>query len=88
EYFPESKKYEPLDFIELVNNDVVDVSLAINGQNHFVCLAGTIRTIEGMPLHEIRITNNDAATATTTGKIILTLQRQPLTIDKWARQQR
>jgi len=88
DYFPESKKYEPLDFVELVNNDVVDLSLAINGQDHFVCLAGTIRTIEWMPLHEIRITNNDASVATTSGKTILTLQRQPLTIDKWVRQQR
>ena len=87
-YFPESKKYEPLDFIEIVNNDVVDLSLAINGQDHFVCLAGTIRTIEAMPLHEIRIINNDAATATVAGKIILTLQRQPLTIDKWVRMQK
>jgi len=87
-YFPESKKYEPLDFIEIVNNDVVDLSLAINGQDHFVCLAGTIRTIEAMPLHEIRIINNDAATATVAGKTILTLQRQPLTIDKWVRMQK
>jgi len=88
DYFPECKKYEPLDFIEIVNNDVVNLSLVINGQDPFVCLAGTIRTIESMPLHEIRITNSDAATATVAGKTILTLQRQPLTIDKWARMQK
>jgi len=84
-YFPASKKYEPLDFVEIVNNDVVNLSIAVNGQDSFVCLAGTIRTIENMPLWEIRITNNDGLTNTVAGKITLTLQRQPLTMDKWIR---
>jgi len=88
QYFPESKKYSPLDFIEVINNDVVDLMITINGNDKFVCLAGTIRTIKGQPLHQIRIKNSDAATATTTSKTILTLQRQPLTIDKWARMQK
>jgi hypothetical protein len=88
DYFPGSKKYEPLDYVEVVNNDVVDLSICVNGEDTFVSPAGTIRSIEGQPLHQLRITNTDAAAATTSGKTILTLQRQPLTIDKWARMQK
>jgi len=84
-YFPASKKYEPLDFLEIVNNDVVNLHITINGHDNFVCLAGTIRTIENMPLWEIRITNDDAAVDSTAGRIVLTLQRQPLTMDRWIR---
>lgn len=88
DYFPASKKYEPLDWVEIVNNDVVDILVCVNGEDTIIVLAGTIRYIEGQPLHQIRITNNDAATATTANKTRLSLQRQPLTIDKWARMQR
>ena len=83
--FPISKKYEPLDWLEIVNNDAVDISIAINGHDSFLVLAKTIRTIDGLPLWQVDITNNSAVTDSVAGKIVLSLQRQPLTIDKWAR---
>jgi len=88
QYFPESKKYAPLDWAEVVNNDVVDILVTVNGGDTIIVLAGTIRYIEGKPLHELRIKNNDGSTSTTDKKIRLTLQRQPLTMDKWIRRQR
>lgn len=88
EYFPASRKYEPLDWAEIVNNDVVDILMCVNGEDTIIVLAGTIRYIEGQPLHQIRITNNDAATSTTANKIRVTVKREALTIDKWARRQK
>ena len=85
--FPDSRKYEPLDFLEVSNNEAAnDLTLTINGTQPFPVPAGTIRTIEGKALWHIALTNNGGVN-TTLGKIIVTLRRQPYTIDKWARRQ-
>lgn len=87
--FPTSRKYQPLDSMEIVNNEATnDLTLAINGNVYGVIPAGTIRTVhgEGVALWHIAITNDGAAN-TTLGKIVVTLQREPMTIDKWARRQ-
>lgn len=83
--YPESKKYEPLDWLELVNNSAENITLTINGTDTFFCVAGTIRTLDGVPLHQISILSDNNVAG---GLIVGTLQRQPLTIDKWARRQR
>ena len=88
EYWAASRKYEPLDWAEIVNNDVVDVLACWNGNNTIIVLAGTIRYIEGGPIHQLRITNNDGAVSTTADKIRITMRREPFTIDKWARRQK
>lgn len=84
-HWPESKKYEPLDWLELVNNSATNIMMVINGTENFYCVAGTIRTIDDLPLRQIQIT---AEANTLAGEVRLTLQRQPLTIDKWARKQK
>ena len=84
--FPASRKYEPLDYIEIVNNEAAnDLTLTINGKETRAIPAGTIRTIHGtgVALWHIAITNNGAVN-TTLGDIVVTLQKEPLTIDKWA----
>lgn len=84
--FPSSRKYEPLDSLEIVNNETVnDLTLVINGVETRVIPAGTIRQIHGpgIALWHLAITNNGAV-ITTLNKITVTLQREPLTIDKWA----
>jgi hypothetical protein len=86
--FPTSRKYEPLDWLEIVNNEAVNgLTLTINSADTFPVPAGTIRTIEGKALWAINVTNNGAV-ITTLNNIILTLRRQPMTIDKWAGRQR
>lgn len=87
EYWAASRKYEPLDWAEIVNNDVVDLTACWNGNNTIIVLAGTIRYIEGGPIHQLRLTNIDGATSTTANKIRVTMRREPWTIDKWARRQ-
>ena len=84
--FREARKYEPLDWIEISNNDVQDLTLTINGGDRFPVPAGTIRTISNKALWHIAITNDGGAN-TVLNKIIVTLQKQALTIDKWARKQ-
>lgn len=87
--FPASRKYEPLDSVEIVNNEATnDLTITINGKDRRPSPAGTIRTIHGsgVALWHIAITN-DGAAITTLGKIILTLQKEPMTIDKWAARQ-
>ena len=82
--FPAAKKYEPLDWVEVSNNDTVDLTLIINGAETLPVLTGTIRTVEGKALWQIGIRNDDAAAASTLHKIKVSLRRQPLTIDRWA----
>jgi len=83
--FPASRKYEPLDALEIVNNETVnDLTLTINGTETRYIPAGTIRQIhgQGIALWHIAVTNNGAV-ITTLNKITITLQREPLTVDKW-----
>jgi len=83
--FPASRKYEPLDYLEIVNNSVANnLTLVINGSDTRSVPSGTIRTIHGsgVALWHIAVTNNGAVN-TTLGLIVLTLQKEPLTMDKW-----
>jgi hypothetical protein len=83
--FLASRKYQPLDSMELVNNEASnDIQVTINGNDVRQVPAGSIRHIHGsgIALWHIQITNLGGA-ITTLGKIICTLQREPLTIDKW-----
>lgn len=88
--FPESRKYEPLDSLEIVNNEASnDITVVINGSDSRYVPAGTIRTIHGtgVAVWHIAVTNNGAGN-TTLGKVILTVQKEPMTIDKWAQGRR
>lgn len=85
--FPASRKYQPLDWIEIVNNEASnDLRVVINGNTTFPVPAKTIRTIDNESLRHIQLIN-DGGSNTTPGLIYATLQKQPLTIDKWARRQ-
>lgn len=87
--FPRSNKYAPLDSIEIVNNEATnDIRVTINNREVRSVPAGTIRHIhgDGISLWHIAVTN-DGGGNTTLNKITLTLQKEPLTIDKWSRKQ-
>lgn len=84
--FPASRKYEPLDSLEVVNNETAnDITLVINGGDSRYIPAGTIRMIHGrgVALWHLAITNNGAGN-TTAGNIVATLQKEPYTMDKWS----
>jgi len=85
--WPESRKYEPLDYLEIINNEANnDITIVINAQDSLYCPAGVIRKVIGRALWHIKITNNGAA-VTTAGKVVLNLRREPQTIDQWAKRQ-
>lgn len=83
--FPRARKYLPLDWVEIQNNDVVDLTVIINGRDTLPVPAGTIREIGSHQWWQIGIRNDDAAIASTLNMIIVSLRRRPLTIDDWAR---
>lgn len=88
QYFTAARKYQPLDWLEVVNNETtIDVLITINSGDAWLVPAKSIRTIDNTALWHISITNRHAANSTTAGMIRLTLQKQPLTIDKWIRGQ-
>ena len=83
--FPAARKYEPLDSIEIVNNEVAnDIMLIINGGDQRYIPAGTIRQVHGrgVALWHIAI-RNDGGAVTTAGNIVVMIQKEPLTMDRW-----
>ena len=83
--FPASRKYEPLDFIELTNMESANnLTLTINSTDQFTAPAGVIRNVHQKGLWSVAITNNGSG-ATTSGNVVASLRREPLTIDKWSR---
>lgn len=84
--FPLSRKYQPLDSMEIVNNEAANpINVVVNGQDNFYCPAGTIRTVhgQGIALWTLAITNLGAGN-TTLGLIRFTFKKEAMTIDKWA----
>ena len=79
-----SDKYAPLDWIEIVNNDVVSIEVWV-GLGKFIVLPSTIRTIDNNWYDQFSVKNLDATTATTADKINITSRREPITWDKLAR---
>ena len=82
--FPAAKKYEPLNWVEIVNNDTVDIQITLNGTETFFIAAGSIREIK-RSIWLYRVTNLDVANPTTLGKIKLQFQRLPESMDSLAR---
>jgi len=82
--FPDSRKYSPLDWLEITNDEPTNaLTLTINGNTTFPIPAGTIHTFKRLSLWNVEITNRGGVN-TTLGNIIVTLRKQPMTIDQWA----
>lgn len=88
--FPDAAKYAPLDYIEVTNNDAVDLILEVDYRavGTFPVPAGTIRGRVDKPLRSFRVYNADAAADTILGQVYIILQRRPTSIDRWARGER
>ena len=86
--FPASRKYSPLDNLEIVNNEPANnLTVIINGNDERPVPAGSIRPIHGngVALWTIQV-RNDGAGNTTLGLVVLTFQKEPLSTDKWVQQ--
>ena len=83
--FPAAVKYFPIDFVDIVNSDVVGITILINGAAVLRVPASTTRQIANSYIHQIGIQNDDSAVTSTLNEITLTLQRQPETLDSIAR---
>ena len=74
--FPLARKYKPLDWLEIQNNETVCDLLVEIGDEQFPVVAKTTRTITGKPLHNIKVTNRGDIT-TTLYDVILTMRKLP-----------
>jgi len=85
--FPAARKYQPLDWTEIINNDTVDLNLYLNGTggDYYHIPAGTTRIINRTAVWQYRLTNCDAVTDTTLGKVKISFQRLSLDADEQAR---
>lgn len=75
-------KYAPLDFLEVVNNDAVDLQLTIDQQAKFYIPSGSTRTLSHRSWRRFEIKNLDSTTATTVGKVRISCQKMALTQDE------
>lgn len=89
--YPQAKKYEPLDTMQVINEDTIDIGININGMGsgqYYVIPAGTIFPINPEDcgaIWQIRVTNLSTTAALTAGKIKFFVWRSPETIDSIAR---
>jgi len=89
--FPLSRKYEPLDSMEIVNNSPANpINVTVNGGqgDAYYCPAGTIRTVhgKGIALWTLDIENLGVG-ATVLGLFRFTFKKEALTMDKWIGEQ-
>lgn len=80
--FPLSRKYQPLDWLEIVNNDAVNLLLAVNTAEILPVPAGVIRKVADMGIISVTVTNMGIINSVL-NSIVVTLQKRPLTVDKW-----
>lgn len=76
--FPRARKYEPLDFIEIINNENTNgIIVYINGrQEQYVMPAKTMRAVDGLHVYSVEVYNEGAA-ITTLNNIRITVQKLP-----------
>jgi hypothetical protein len=79
-----ARKYKPLDYIQITNNDAVDIEVSLDFQDTFLIPKGVIKTISERSFYSFKIKNIGSG-ATTADKIVLTLQRMPITTDQYIR---
>lgn len=83
--FPASRKYEPLDYVEISNDDTVNVTLILNGTSFNACPSGSMRIKPFKGIRQVAVRNDDALVDTTLNQIYVTLRRLPLSADEAAR---
>jgi len=79
-----ARKYKPLDFIQITNNDSMDIEICLDFADTFLVPKGVIKTISERPFYSVKVKNIGTG-STTADKIVLTLQRMPITTDQYIR---
>lgn len=86
EQFPRSRKYQPLDSTEIINQSGENLRIEINGNtsNPRLSPAGTIITITNTPIQTMRFTNESAGN-TVQDEITVIFSRAALDSDELSR---
>lgn len=84
--WPAAQKYAPLNWMEVTNNDTVDLMVYIEGQggDQLYSPASSVRYLSAS-FTVFRIENLDAAVDTTLGLVVIRCQRKPIDADEAAR---
>lgn len=83
--FTDARKYLPLDWLQITNNDNVDLEVKAQYGMTVLVPAGAIKTISDTAMKRITVKNLHASTSTVSGKVKLLFQREPMTADKYFR---
>lgn len=78
-------RFLPVDFLEVTNDDVVPVYVIINHADQLYIPASTIKSVSDKNIWHVDVKNAHATTTSTADKIVMTLQKQPITEDKYLR---
>ena len=84
--FPAARAYQPLNSIEITNNDVVNLTLTINGNERIPVPPGVVKAIRRPAIWTFGIRNDDAAIASIAGAIAINVMREAMTADDAARE--
>lgn len=81
--FPQARRYFPLDWLELVNNEgAINLTVVINNRDSFYVPTNVIRVWDKYAIHTVAVTNNGLVD-TTLGSIILNFQRSSANIAQY-----
>ncbi len=83
-YGTQIQKYLPLDFVEVLNDQVEDLNLVINDTLTYRVLGNSVRTVTGRRITAVKLVNQSANTiAAAAFKVIV--ERTPLSSDEATR---
>lgn len=77
EQFPNARIFEPLDYIEFINNSAVSITIGLSGEEPYTIPPYMIKPFSKKPYREFSITNLSATTAIATSEVIVHCQRMP-----------
>lgn len=83
--WPASRRYKPLTTLEVVNNDVIDLEILVNGNTQLFVPHTSQKSWDDLPLYELAI-KNVGALATTANAISISLYKPPIDADSIARE--
>lgn len=83
--FPDSRKYEPLDWLRIRNQSGEIIRLRINETDYGFIDPGTIQTFNEIGgIWTFTLINTDTANATAANEVFVQVRKEPLSADKLA----
>jgi hypothetical protein len=85
DHWPASRRYKPLTSLEVVNNDIIDLKIVVNGNTTLFVPHTSQKSWDELPLQTI-IFENTSAVDSTAALVSISLCRPPIDADTIARE--